>query len=98
MYLVHTRPDICYTVNALSQFMSDPKHIHLVATKHVLKYVQGTITYGLKYTSSSGVMLVKYDDSDWDGSIVELKRNLGYFLSMVSTMIYYSSREHISIA
>ena len=56
VYLVHTSPNICYTMSALSQFMSDSKHIHLVATKHVLKYVRGTITYGLKYTSSSGVL------------------------------------------
>ena len=63
MYLVHTRPDICYTVNALSQFMSDPKQIHLVAAKHVLRYVRGTITYGLRYTSSSGVLLSRYTDS-----------------------------------
>ena len=46
-------PDIYYTANALSQFMSDPKHIHWVAAKHVLRYVQGTITYGLKCISSS---------------------------------------------
>ena len=64
MYLMHMRPDICYTVNALSQFMSDPKHIHWVATKHVLRYVQGTITYGLRYTSSSGLLLAGYVDSD----------------------------------
>ena len=64
MYLVHTRPDICYTVNALSQFMSNPKHIHWVAAKHVLRYVQGTITYGLMYTSNSGVLLAGYTGSD----------------------------------
>ena len=68
MYLVHTRPDICYTVNALSQFMSDPKHIHLIAAKHIPRYVRGTITYGLKYTSNSGVLLSRYSDSDWAGS------------------------------
>ena len=73
MYLVHTRPDICYTMNALSQLMSDPKHIHLVAAKHVLRYVQGTITYGLRYTSSSGVLLSGYSDSDWAGSVVDRK-------------------------
>ena len=39
MYLVHTRPNICYTINAPSQFKSDQKHIHLVAAKHVLRYV-----------------------------------------------------------
>ena len=36
MYLVHTRPDICFTMSALSQFMSESRHIHWVATKHVL--------------------------------------------------------------
>ena len=56
MYLVHMRPNICYTVNALSQFMSGPEHIHWVAAKHVLRYVRGTITYGLRYTSSNGVL------------------------------------------
>ena len=44
---MHTRPDIYYTMNALSQFMSDMKHILLVAAKHVLIYVWGTIIYGL---------------------------------------------------
>jgi hypothetical protein len=39
MYLVHTRLDICYTVNALSQFMCEPKHIHMVVVKHILRYV-----------------------------------------------------------
>ena len=63
MYLVHTRLDICYIINALSQFMSDPKHIHWVAAKHVLRNVRGTITYGLRYTSSNGLMLVRYFES-----------------------------------
>jgi hypothetical protein len=39
MYLVHTRLDICYAVNALSQFMCEPKHIHMVVAKHILRYV-----------------------------------------------------------
>jgi hypothetical protein len=39
MYLVHTRPNICYIVNALSQFMCEPKHIHMVVAKHILRYV-----------------------------------------------------------
>jgi hypothetical protein len=30
MYLVHTRPNICYAMNALGQFMCEPKHIHMV--------------------------------------------------------------------
>jgi hypothetical protein len=64
MYLVHTILDICYAVNALSQFMCEPKHIHMVVVKHILRYVQGTIAYGLRYTSNGGVMLHGFTDSD----------------------------------
>lgn len=39
VYLVNTRPDICYVVSALSQFMNEPRHIHLVAAKHILRYL-----------------------------------------------------------
>ena len=28
MYLVNTRPDICFTVNSLSQFMVEPRGVH----------------------------------------------------------------------
>ena len=52
LYLVHTRPDICFTVSALSQFMADPRQRHWVVAKHVLRYLRGTIAYGLRYTSS----------------------------------------------
>eukprot|EP00253_Pinus_taeda_P032389 PITA_32389 len=37
MYLVNTKPDICYAVNTLSQFIVEPKRAHWVAAKHVLK-------------------------------------------------------------
>jgi hypothetical protein len=39
VYLVHTRTDVFYTVNALSQFMCEPKHIHMVVAKHIPRYV-----------------------------------------------------------
>ena len=40
MYLVHTRLDICYVVNALSQFMCEPKHIHMVVV-NIFSYMSG---------------------------------------------------------
>ena len=78
--------------------MSDPKHIHLVAAKHVLRYVQGTITYGLRYTSSSGVLLSRYSNSDWAGSAVNRKSTSGYCFNTGLAMISWSSRKQGSIA
>ena len=53
MYLMNTRPDICFVVNTLSQYMVDPRQVHLVAAKHVLRYLKGTIDYGLRYAGTA---------------------------------------------
>ena len=49
MYLTNTRPDICFVVNTLSQYLVQPRRVHLVAAKHVMKYLKGTIDFGLYY-------------------------------------------------
>jgi hypothetical protein len=41
MYLVNTRPDLCYAVNQLSQAMVKPTKLFWKA-KHVLRYLRGT--------------------------------------------------------
>jgi hypothetical protein len=92
MYLTHTRPDMQFKVSALSQFMAEPRERHWVAGKHILRYLRGTIAYGLKYTSSGGVMLYGYADSNWVGRPVDRKRTSGYCFSLGSTMISWSSR------
>ena len=38
MYLTNTRPDICFVVNTVSQFLMYPKHVHLIVAKHILRY------------------------------------------------------------
>ena len=64
MYLTNTRPDICFVVNTLSQFLIDLRHVHLIAAKHILKYLKGTFDYGLKYEVNQNINLEGYVDSD----------------------------------
>jgi hypothetical protein len=40
-YLVHTRPDITFSVGYVSRFMEAPTTEHLAAVKHLLRYFQG---------------------------------------------------------
>ena len=97
LHLVHMRPDICFAISALSQFMLDPRYVHWVVAKHVLKYLCGVIGYGLRYTSVGGVRLSSYIDSDCVGSAVDQKNASRYFFSMGSAMISWSSRKQSSI-
>eukprot|EP00253_Pinus_taeda_P012684 PITA_12684 len=58
MYLVNIRLDICFAVNTMSQFMCEVRKVHWVAAKHILRYLQGTVDYGLDYRQGDGVRLV----------------------------------------
>jgi hypothetical protein len=64
MYLVNTRPNICFAMNTLSHYMVEPRHVHSVGAKHVLRYLNGTVRYGLKYVFDGEVKLQGYTDSN----------------------------------
>ncbi|XP_048498129.1 uncharacterized mitochondrial protein AtMg00240-like [Beta vulgaris subsp. vulgaris] len=65
LYLNLTRPDISYFVQQLSQFMACPRKPHLQAAFHVIKYLAGTINWGLFYQADSDTSLSAYFDADW---------------------------------
>jgi hypothetical protein len=98
MYLVNTRPDICFAVNTLSQFQVEPRQEHWIAAKHVLRYIRGKINYGLKYTSSSDIQLHGFTDSDWARSAEDIKSTSGMCFILGSAMISWSNRKQKSIA
>ena len=98
MYLVNTRPDICYAVNVLSQFMSQPRQIHWIATKHVLIYLRSIVGYGLRYASSVDMRLQGYVDVDWAGSAVDRKSTYGFCFTLGSAMVSWCSKKQTFVA
>jgi hypothetical protein len=74
LYLTTTRLDICFPVNTLSRFLVKPTHVHLVAAKHVMRYLKGTLDCGLNYDGDHDFTLSGYTDSDWVGSVSDRKR------------------------
>jgi hypothetical protein len=98
MYLVNTRPDLCFVVNSLSQFMVEPRRVHWVAAKHVLRYLKGTVDYGLNYERGDGVRLIGYTDSDWAGCVSDRKSTSGCCFGLGSTVVSWFSRKQKSVA
>jgi hypothetical protein len=78
-YLLHTRPDLTYSICYLSRFMESPKFEHLTAVKRVLRYVAGTVDYGLLYPRGNGcgLRILGYNDSDMAGDIDDCKSTSG---------------------
>ena len=98
MYLVNTRPDICFAVNTLSQYMVEPRRVHWSVAKHVLRYLQGTVEYGLDYRQGSGVRLAGYTNSDWAGCAVDRKSTSGCCFGLGSTVVSWLRRKQKSVS
>ena len=60
-------------MNTLSQFMVEPRKVHWVAAKHVLRYLARIVEYALDYRRSDGIMLIGFTDSDWASNVANRK-------------------------
>ena len=93
MYLTNMRLDICFAMNTMSQFLTDPRHVHLIAAKHILRCLKGTVDYGLKYGANQKIKLCGYVDLDWAGNAIDRKSTSGCCFSLGSGMVSWFSRK-----
>jgi hypothetical protein len=76
----------------------EPRHEHWIAENNVLRYIRGTINYGLRYTASNNIQLHGFIDSDWEGSVEDRKSTSGMCFSLGSAMISWGNRKQKSVA
>jgi hypothetical protein len=77
LYLTQSRPDLSYAVGAVSRFMQESHELHWKATKRILRYIQGTITFGIHYVADSTLDLIRFTDSNWAGDSTDRKSTSG---------------------
>ncbi|GAB1598795.1 hypothetical protein Ahia01_000156700, partial [Argonauta hians] len=70
IYAMHgTRPDLCFAVTKLSQYMSDPSKNHMAMAKQVLRYLKRTIDQKLVFKPATEKLnLIGFCDADWANS------------------------------
>jgi hypothetical protein len=66
-YLTFSRPDMAYAVQQACLHMHTPREPHLIALKRILRYLRGSLDYGLLLRPSPTLELVVYTDADWAG-------------------------------
>lgn len=87
-YLVHTRPDIAFAVGVLSRFMEHPIVLHMNTAKRILRYIKGTLDYGLVYSrKNNNNTLTGYSDSDLAGNIEDRKSTGGVAFYLNDSLI-----------
>ncbi|KAG4039793.1 hypothetical protein PC123_g24658 [Phytophthora cactorum] len=103
MYLATgTRPDLAFAVGQLSRFVAKPSAKHVGTVKRVLRYLAGTVGYGITYERtnevSSSVALEGYCDSDWANDPESRKSTTGFVFTLAGGAISWMSRRQSIVA
>jgi hypothetical protein len=97
-YLLHTRPDLSFPVGLLSRFMQDPKESHSGAIKQVMRYLRGTLSYGVHYSSKGSNKLVGFSDSSHGVNGDDGKSTTGHVFYYGNSPITWCSRKQNTVA
>ena len=91
-YLMNTRPDITYCVTYLSRFMDKASSEHLAAAKRILRYLKGTVNFGILYKRGDRDMKITgYIDRDFAGDINDRKSTSGQIFFLGGLPITWNS-------
>ncbi|XP_047333914.1 uncharacterized mitochondrial protein AtMg00810-like [Impatiens glandulifera] len=86
-YLPCIRPNILFSLGIISRYMEVPTTEKVKAVKRILRYLKGTIDFGLFCSSSKEFQLVGYSDSDFVGDIDDRKSTTRFVFFMGSNAI-----------
>ena len=97
--IVNTRPDCAYTISSLAQYLTNPTEYHIQTLKRTLRYIKGTLPYGICYQrSSKGDILHGYSDADWAGCKDTRRSTSGYCFLLANGVISWGSKKQQSVA
>ena len=96
-YLTFTRPDLSFAIQQACQFMGEPTQNHLQAFKCILRYLKGTLHYGLAFTPGFPSFSAYYD-ADWAGDPVDCRSIFGIVVFFGNCPITWSAKKQSTIS
>ncbi|XP_021990999.1 uncharacterized mitochondrial protein AtMg00810-like [Helianthus annuus] len=97
-YLTITRPDHSYAVNQASQFLHAPTDQHFQSVKRILRYVKGTMSYGLIFKRSKRTTILGYSDADWAQCIETRRSTYGYSIFLGGNLVSWSAKKQPTVS
>ncbi|PNX86621.1 copia-type polyprotein [Trifolium pratense] len=95
MYLLATRPDLTFAVCLAARYMERPTEMHLAAVKRIMRYLKGTLKFGVMYKCKkvNNLTLQGWSDSDYAGDHDDRKSTSGYVFTLGESAICWSSKK-----
>ena len=98
LYLTASRPDILQSVCLVARYQADPREAHMVAVKRILRYLKGTVNFGLWYIKSENFTLMAYLDADWAGCVDDRRSTSGGAFYLGKSLVSWHSKKQESVA
>ncbi|KAJ3687146.1 hypothetical protein LUZ61_016310 [Rhynchospora tenuis] len=98
IYLTITRPDLCYSVHVLAQFMHAPLDVHYNAAIRVLRYLKGSPGQGIVLSADNDFLLSGYCDSDWASCPLTRRSLIGYFVMLGDSPISWKTKKQHTVS
>ncbi|KAJ9542758.1 hypothetical protein OSB04_029264 [Centaurea solstitialis] len=97
-YLLHTRPDLAYSVGVVSRYMQSPRESHARAVKQILRYLRGTISLGIRYERCDELKLLGYSDSSHNVDADDGRSTTGHIFFLGKSPISWCSQKQDTVA
>jgi Reverse transcriptase (RNA-dependent DNA polymerase) len=97
-YSIITCPNISYIVNKASQFMRSPTDEHCNGVKRILRYLKGTLFFGLHIYNHSSFELHAYSDADWAGCPDDQRSTLGFCVFLGRNLLSWGSKKQTTVS
>ncbi|XP_042954546.1 uncharacterized mitochondrial protein AtMg00810-like [Carya illinoinensis] len=98
IYLTITLLDIIFALNILNQFMHASQAPHMQAATCVLRYIKSNPGQGIFFSSSNGLHITAYTDSDWASCPITRRSTTGYFIQLGSSPISWRTKKQKTVA
>jgi hypothetical protein len=76
----------------VNRYMATPQKPHMEAVKRILRYLRGTIDFGLMFTSIGEVKLEGFIDADWACDTNTRRSTIGYVFKLGGSIIIWSNK------
>ncbi|RVW83621.1 Retrovirus-related Pol polyprotein from transposon RE1 [Vitis vinifera] len=99
MYLAHTRPDLTYALNLVSQYMHNPGEQHMNAVMRILRYLKNAPGKGILFAKNVDHQSIEvYTDADWAGAMDDRRSTSGYFTFVGGNLVTWKSKKQNVVA
>nr|XP_016474585.1 PREDICTED: uncharacterized mitochondrial protein AtMg00810-like [Nicotiana tabacum] len=97
-YLTASRPDIMFNICKCARYQSAPKESHLTFVKGIIRYIAGTVDYGLWYESLNVFDLKGFLDADFAGDKIDRKSTSGTCQLLGKSLISWHNKKQSNVA